>query len=186
MFASQSNSLSFLLVLQLPNHITNRLVTCTVHGKFWYHLIRASCAFTQQQNVPPSDVYTNEHWTESDSTHADFFIKTPSTFLPKTPSLSHNQCFLDASLIYAVVSSLICLRHGCLPKKGQQIKHFLVATSTLRNTQSHPLEGSFIAPSEPLDACLNHRISKPTVERNHMVRCGRTSKKRRWKHCTMV
>ena len=109
-----------------------------------------------------------------------------ATITAETPSLPLNRCVLDAHLVYADVSSLICLRHGCVQKNGNDINHVLAVASTLHSAQSHRPERSSIAPSKPPDVCLNRHASKTKVDRNRIVQHGTTAEKRRRKHYTTV
>ena len=109
-----------------------------------------------------------------------------ATITAKTLSLSLNRCLLDANPVYADISFLSCLRHGCVPKNRHQIKHVFLATSTLRGAQSHPPKGSSTAPSEPLDAYSHRHASKTEVDKNHIVRHRTTAEKRQRKHYTTV
>ena len=146
----QSDSPCFLSVSQLRNDITNRSVTCAVSRKSSNHVLHTSSAFSQQQNVPPSNVQKKEHSTESNSAHADFFIKTPSTFLPARrvfgPQqwlvLSEERPFLKENATNQLV---IAYRPNYKPrKKSRPYKIFLRSSPGFRSTQKEKNERQFV------------------------------------------
>ena len=145
------------------------------------------CAFPQASlfvlTLLPLQKYSEKIFWTSFSPNSPYCY---ATITAETPSLSLNRCVLDAHLVYADVSSLICLRHGCVPKNGHDINHVLAVASTLHSAQSHRPERSSTAPSKPPDVCLNRHASKTKVDRNRIVQHGTTAEKRRRKHYTTV